>query len=143
MPSREQLKGQWNEVKGRLKEHWGQLTDDDFRHADGNADQLVGVVQQKTGATRGEVEKFIDSLFHGSVGERASEAIEQYSDAAQHLARDASDYARRQARRLSQQSVDYSERVAATVRARPVESVVIAFGIGIAAGALFFLGRKR
>lgn len=143
MPNREQIKGRWNEVKGRLKEHWGQLTDDDLRQAEGNADRLVGVVQQKTGATRSEVEKFIDSLFQGTVGERASEAVQHYSDAAQHLASDASRYAQEQARRFSQQSADYSERVAQTVRTRPVESVAIAFGLGIAAGAFFFLGRKR
>ncbi len=46
----EQIKGQWNQVTGRLREHWGQLTDNDFQQLRGNADQLVGMVQAKTGA---------------------------------------------------------------------------------------------
>jgi len=143
MPNREQLRGQWNEVKGRLKEHWGQLTEDDLSQAEGNADHLIGVVQQKTGATRNEIESFLDDLFHGATGERASEAVHQYADAAQAMAHDAAQYARDQARRLSENSTDYSARVAETVRTRPGESLAIAFGLGIAAGALFFLGRKR
>lgn len=143
MPTREQLKGHWNEVKGRLMEHWGQLTDDDLRRAEGNADHLVGVVQQKTGATRSEIEKFIDGLFSASMGGRASEAMQHYSDAAQHLVDEAGEYARQQARRISEQSADYSDRVAESVRTRPVESIAIAFGLGIAAGAFFFLGRNR
>lgn len=143
MPNRDQLKGHWNEVTGRLKEHWGQLTDDDLSRAEGNADQLIGLVQQKTGATRNEIEKFIDGLLNGSAGERASEAVQHYASAAQGMADEATRYAREQARRFSEQSGDYTARVAETVRARPAESIAIAFGLGIAAGALFFLGRKR
>ena len=57
MSNRQQIMGHWNEVKGRLKEHWGELTDDDLQQAEGSTDQLVGVVQQKTGAARSEVER--------------------------------------------------------------------------------------
>ncbi|MCM2371657.1 CsbD family protein [Aporhodopirellula aestuarii] len=143
MPNREELKGHWNEVKGRLKEHWGQLTDDDLRRAEGNTEQLVGVVQEKTGATRREVENFIDGLFNGSMGDQASAAVQQYAEAAQNLADDASRYARAQADRLAACSSDYSARVAQTVRSRPIESMAIVFGIGVAAGAFLFLGRKK
>lgn len=143
MPSREQLQGHWNEVKGRLKEHWGQLTDDDLRQVEGDADQLVGMVQRKTGAGRGEVEKFIDGLLSGSMSDQAAEKLHHYADAAQGFADDASRYARDQARRFAEQSSDYSAQLASTVRSRPAESLAIAFGLGIAAGAFFFLGRKR
>ncbi len=143
MTNREEIKGHWNEVKGRLKEHWGQLTDDDLSQAEGNAEQLVGVVQQKTGATRREIENFIDGLCNGSVSDQAAETVQHYADAAQRLADDASRYARVQADRIAACSSDYSQRVAHTVRTRPAESMAIAFGLGIAAGALFFLGRKK
>lgn len=143
MPNREQLQGHWNEVKGRLKEHWGQLTDDDLRRVEGNADQLVGMVQRKTGAARGEVEKFIDGVFHGSVSDQAAEKLNHYADAAQGFADDASRYARAQGRRLAEQSNEYSAQITSTVRSRPAESLAIAFGLGLAAGAFFFLGRKR
>ncbi len=144
MANREQIKGHWNEVKGRLKEHWGQLTDDDLRRAEGSTDQLVGVVQQKTGATKSEIEKFIDTVLgSGSLGEQAAETVQQYADAAQTAASDAAQYARDNYKRLAAQSGDYGAKVADTVRSRPGESIAIAFGLGIAAGALFFLGRKK
>ncbi|TWU25126.1 hypothetical protein Pla52o_14240 [Novipirellula galeiformis] len=143
MANREQIRGHWNEVKGRLKEHWAQLTDDDLRRAEGSTDRLVGVVQQKTGATRNEVEKFIDSLFGASMGDQAAQKVQQYSDAAQQMASDAGQYARDQAKRFAAQSGDLSATVNETVRKRPGESLAIAFGLGIAAGAILFMGRKK
>lgn len=144
MANRQELKGHWNEVKGRLKEHWGQLTDDDLQRAEGSTDQLVGVVQQKTGATKNEIEKFIDGILGaGSLSDQAAETVQQYADAAQAAAADAAQYARENYRRIASQSGDYGQKVAETVRTRPGESLAIAFGLGIAAGALFFLGRKK
>jgi uncharacterized protein YjbJ (UPF0337 family) len=144
MATKEQIKGQWNEVKGRLKEHWGQLTDDDLRRAEGSADQLVGVVQQKTGATKTEVEKFIDKVLdNGRLSDQAAETVQAYAEAAQSAVADAAEYARENCGRLASQSNDYSKKVAETVRARPVESMAIVFGLGLAAGTLFFLGRKQ
>lgn len=144
MTNREQIRGHWNEVKGRLKEHWGQLTDDDFRRAEGSTDQLVGVVQQKTGATKSEVERFIDGILgNGNTRDQAAETVQQYADAAQAFAADAASYARENYRRLASQSGDYGEKVVQTVRSRPTESLAIAFGLGIAAGAFLFLGRRN
>ncbi|GAA5505842.1 CsbD family protein [Novipirellula caenicola] len=143
MPNREQLRGHWNEVKGRLKEHWAQLTEDDLRRAEGSADRLVGVVQQKTGATRSEIERFLDSLFNSGMRDQATETVQQYSDAAQKMAAEASQFARDQAQRLASQSSDYSARVVERARTRPGETLAIAFGLGLAAGAFLFLGRKK
>ncbi|QDT01836.1 hypothetical protein K227x_02050 [Rubripirellula lacrimiformis] len=143
MPNREQIKGHWNEVKGRLQEHWGQLTDDDLQRAEGSAERLVGVVQQKTGATKNEIEKFLDGLFGQSVSDQASEAVHQYADAAQQAASEAAVYARDHYRRLASQTEDYSAKMVDTVRSRPAESLAIAFGVGVAAGALLFFGSKK
>lgn len=145
MVTREELKGQWNQVKGRLKEHWGQLTDDDFRRAEGSADELVGVVQQRTGATRSEVERFLDDVLDESsqVRERVAEMADQYADVAQQYAADAGEFVRENYERAAQTSKDYSAKLAETVRNRPGESLAIAFGVGIAAGALLFLRQRR
>lgn len=138
MVTREELKGQWKQVKGRLQEHWGELTDDDLHRAEGSADQLIGVVQQKTGATRSEVEQFIAKvLVEGqSAAQRVGEAASQYAE-------EASAMAREHYERAAAVTTDFSKQVAHTVRNRPTESLAIAFGLGIAAGALFFLGRNR
>jgi uncharacterized protein YjbJ (UPF0337 family) len=47
--SQDILKGQWKELKGRLKEWWGDLTEDDVNRVDGNQEKLVGILQQKYG----------------------------------------------------------------------------------------------
>ena len=58
----QELRGQWNKLQGRVKERWGQLTDDDLQIQGGNVDQLVGRIQQKTGEGREAIEKFLAEL---------------------------------------------------------------------------------
>jgi len=52
-------KGDWNITKGKLKQKWASLTDDDLKYADGKADELLGRIQTRTGETREAVEKTI------------------------------------------------------------------------------------
>jgi len=51
------LKGQWNELKGRVKERWGELTDDELDRVEGRRDQLIGAIQQRYGKARHEAEE--------------------------------------------------------------------------------------
>lgn len=57
----QEVKGNWNQIKGKLKQKYGQLTDDDLRFAEGKEDEMWGRLQEKTGKTkkelRGEIEK--------------------------------------------------------------------------------------
>lgn len=53
----EQIKGQWTQVKGKVKEKWGQLTDDDLTAIDGRKDQLVGKLQERYGYAKEEAER--------------------------------------------------------------------------------------
>ena len=57
-----QLKGGWNEVKGKLKQKYGQLTDDDLTFAQGKDDELLGRLQQKLGKSKEELRKEIERL---------------------------------------------------------------------------------
>jgi uncharacterized protein YjbJ (UPF0337 family) len=56
------LKGSWNEMKGKLKQKYGQLTDDDLTFAEGKEDELYGRLQQKLGKTKDQVRKEIEDL---------------------------------------------------------------------------------
>lgn len=56
------VKGSWNEVKGKLKQKYGQLTDDDLMFAEGKEDELYGRLQQKLGKTKEEVRDEIEKL---------------------------------------------------------------------------------
>jgi len=51
------FEGKWKEMRGQLKEWWGELTDDELEQANGNAEQIVGLLQQKYGYTREAAEK--------------------------------------------------------------------------------------
>lgn len=53
------MKGNWNEVKGKLKQKYGQLTDDDLIFAEGKDEELLGRLQQKLGKTKDEIRKEI------------------------------------------------------------------------------------
>jgi uncharacterized protein YjbJ (UPF0337 family) len=57
-----QLKGSWNEAKGKLKQKYGQLTDDDLTFADGKDDELLGRLQKRLGKSKEELRREIESL---------------------------------------------------------------------------------
>ena len=50
-------KGNWKQFKGKVKEQWGKLTDDDIDVIDGKREQLVGKVQERSGIAKDEAEK--------------------------------------------------------------------------------------
>ncbi len=56
------LKGKWNETKGKLKQKYGQLTDDELTYAEGKEDELIGKLQSKLGKTREQVVDELKSL---------------------------------------------------------------------------------
>ncbi len=57
-----ELKGKWNEIKGKAKQAYADLTEDDLKYEDGKSDELYGKLQQKTGKTREEVVDWLKSL---------------------------------------------------------------------------------
>jgi uncharacterized protein YjbJ (UPF0337 family) len=57
-----QIKGSWNEIKGKLKQKYAQLTDDDLTFAEGKDDELLGRLQQRLGKTKEEVRREIEEL---------------------------------------------------------------------------------
>jgi len=57
-----QMKGSWNEVKGKLKQKYGQLTDDDLAFAEGKEDELLGRLQKRLGRTKDELRAELEGL---------------------------------------------------------------------------------
>jgi uncharacterized protein YjbJ (UPF0337 family) len=57
-----EIKGNWNSMKGKLKQKYGELTDDDLTYAEGKEDEMLGKLQKKTGKTREELVKEINKL---------------------------------------------------------------------------------
>ncbi|RCH54932.1 general stress protein CsbD [Mucilaginibacter hurinus] len=57
-----EVKGGWNELKGKIKQAYGDLTDDDLKHEEGKDDEFLGRLQQKTGKAREDLVNWINSL---------------------------------------------------------------------------------
>ncbi len=56
------LKGNWNEIKGKIKQEYADLTDDDLKYEEGKDDELLGRIQKKIGKTKDQVIDWIQSL---------------------------------------------------------------------------------
>jgi uncharacterized protein YjbJ (UPF0337 family) len=63
--NKEQLKGQWKQLKGRAKERWGELTDDDLDQIRGRRQELVGRIQERYGRKQEAAEKEVDQWLDG------------------------------------------------------------------------------
>ena len=61
--NRDTLKGQWTQLKGKVRQQWGKLTDDDVDQAQGNAETLIGKIQERYGRNREEAEREFDRWF--------------------------------------------------------------------------------
>ena len=133
------LQGRWNEIRGQLKQKWGQLTEQDLEFAEGNVDQLIGNIQRKTGESREAIERFLDNLIQqGAAG--LSAAAERFQHAA-HYASDQIRHGYDSARDSFSDQYGYAEDL---VRSNPMQSVGTAFGIGVLVGVtLGLLIRQR
>jgi uncharacterized protein YjbJ (UPF0337 family) len=56
------FKGTWNEIKGKLRQKYGELTDDDLAYSEGQDEELVGKIQKRLGKTHDEVRKMLEAL---------------------------------------------------------------------------------
>ncbi len=69
-PNRDILMGKWKQIRGRVKEQWGKLTDNQIDQINGNYDRLVGALQENYGYTREkamqETDRWIDNMNRGA-----------------------------------------------------------------------------
>jgi len=148
MVNQQTLQGNWNEIKGKLRNKWGQLTNDDLQSAHGNIDQLVGLIQRKTGEARGSIEKFLEDATSGG-----SSAFSQAADTAREYAHEAME----QVQQRSQQAADQFrqgydqasevlrqryEDAEEMIRERPAESAAVCFGVGMLVGVVLGLALR-
>ena len=59
----DRLEGNWKQIKGKVKERWGRLTDDDLDVINGRKDQLIGVIQEQYGKSREDAEREVNTYF--------------------------------------------------------------------------------
>jgi len=146
------LEGNWNEIKGKLHERWGQLTNDDLQKARGSVDQLVGVIQRKTGEARERVEQYLNDLTSNSGAgvSKMAETVRGYASSAAESARGYADSARGYASSATETAEEARARAADMLRGgyvqtermiqqRPIESLAVGFGAGLIAGVIIGL----
>jgi len=131
------LQGQWNKLRGQVKEHWGQLTDDDLQIHGGNIDQLVGRIQQKTGESRDAIEKFLTELTS-----RGSSAVAQTAEAVSSFAQQAGERLRDRYGDIADGARERFDMAQDVVRQNPSQSVAAAFGVGLVAGLIVGLALR-
>lgn len=64
--NRDVLEGQWKQLKGKVKQQWGRLTDDELDQINGHYDELVGKVQERYGYSRDEAANEVDMFLNNS-----------------------------------------------------------------------------
>lgn len=129
MVAQETLSGNWHTIVGAIKEKFGQITGDDLTRVQGNVDQLIGLIERKTGQTREQIEAFLSDCCdqagsaYRKASQKGSEVLQQASNMLDEGIHRASEHA------------DHGYRVAKdTVAKRPMESVAIVAGLGLLAG---------
>jgi uncharacterized protein YjbJ (UPF0337 family) len=60
--NRDTIQGNWKQFKGKLKEKWGQLTDDELDEAEGKAEQIAGIVQERYGLAKDEAQRQVREI---------------------------------------------------------------------------------
>lgn len=83
------LKGNWNVTKGKLKQKYAQLTDNDLEYAEGREEELIGRIQKKVGASRDEIERFFDDSASNSTAEQRRGAADREAHVDRPLKRNA------------------------------------------------------
>jgi uncharacterized protein YjbJ (UPF0337 family) len=138
MVNAQTLQGSWNEVKGKIRSKWGQLTNDELSHFNGNVDQLVGTIQRKTGEARSAIENYLEELTtNGSSSvAKAAETVRGYATQAAESVQETTKHAAESVRK----GYEEAEHM---IKSRPAESAAVCFGVGVVVGLLLGLTMRR
>jgi uncharacterized protein YjbJ (UPF0337 family) len=125
------LQGNWNEIKGKLRTKWGQLTNDELQSFDGNVERLVGLIQRKTGEARNSIEHYLEEV----TGNGAS-SISQAAESVREYASQAAERVQQSSRQAAESLRHGYEEAEHMVKERPFESMAVCFGSGGVVGVL-------
>jgi len=127
--NQQQLAGDWNQLKGAIKKRWAQLTDQDFMGFEGDTDQLIGLIQGKTGEGREKIEKFLKES-----SSEASSMTQQVADKAKEMGAAVQERAGEAYEQVAERAQQGYDAVEEYVREKPLSALGMAFAIGILTG---------
>jgi len=130
MATKQESMGQWKALTGAVKQKYGQITENELTQLNGSVDQLIGLVQRKSGQTREQIEAFIHEC-----GESCESMVDKVSD----YASGATESLQAGYNAVAEQTKRGYDVSAKAVSSHPFESVGTAFGVGLVAGLLIGL----
>lgn len=131
------LEGSWNELKGRVREEWGEISNDELESAKGSVDRIVGLIQRKTGEGREAVLQFIDEATR-----QTASGVSSAATMAQDYGEDIADAVQSAARSTARKLRDGYAETERMVQTRPAESMAACFGIGLITGIVACLALR-
>jgi uncharacterized protein YjbJ (UPF0337 family) len=134
------FQGNWNQIKGKIKEKYGQMTDDDLQSFNGNMDQLIGKIQQRTGEGKQQVEEFLGTLSGGTsnilekgrhIAEDAMQRGQEYMNQGVQRSREMWEQTSGQ---VGERFSDGYHQAEDTIKSYPTQAVAVAFAAGLVTG---------
>lgn len=125
MLTKEEVQGGWTEMKGKIKEIWGQINDDELLDFKGDFEQLVGMIHSQTGQSKQEIEQQLNKL-NSQLRPMLAQA-KQYMEETKQMAAD-------MASQVRESVAAGHEGAQEIVRQRPMQSLAVVFGTGLVAG---------
>jgi uncharacterized protein YjbJ (UPF0337 family) len=129
------IEGNWKQVKGRAKERWGKLTDDDLTVIAGRRDQLEGMIQERYGYAKERARREIEDWYR-SLESNLSEQIDSLRSGIQDLSSTVERIAKEQLPRARSKATDALTDAEEAVKRNPLAVVAIALGLGLLIGVL-------
>jgi uncharacterized protein YjbJ (UPF0337 family) len=127
--TKEELQGSWDQMVGSIQKKYCDITGDELAAVKGNLSQLVGLINRKTGQSREEVEHYLSTLTAAG-----SDTMHRLADSAGRYATNAQEAVQVGYDRLRESSQESYMTARRAVRQSPMESLAMAFGVGVVAG---------
>ncbi|CAM4467954.1 MAG: hypothetical protein LEGION0398_MBIBDBAK_01022 [Legionellaceae bacterium] len=133
MMNQEQIQGKFKQLKGKAKQQWSRLTDEDFQ--EGSVDRLVGRITELYGITKAEAQKAMDDLMGNLEGgitgkvHKISDDLSGYVEQGQKKLEDV-------AHNIKEQSQEWYESIDKCMKEKPIASLAVALGVGALLGLL-------
>jgi uncharacterized protein YjbJ (UPF0337 family) len=127
------VEGNWKQMRGRVKERWGRLTDDDLTVIAGRRDQLEGMIQERYGYARERAEREIEDWYR-SIDSSLAEEIESLRSGIQSLASIVDRIAKGQMPHARARAIGAVNEAEEAVKRDPLSALAIALGLGFLIG---------
>ena len=129
------VEGNWKQMRGRVKERWGKLTDDDLTAIAGRRDQLEGMIQERYGYARERARREIEDWYR-SIESNLAEEIETLRSGIQSLASTIDRIAKGQMPHARGRPIGAINEAEEAVKRNPLSALAIALGLGFLIGVL-------